>query len=143
MTNDRQRRSKAQEEKTALLHEGQRCPGSGSGWARKGDVRTKLTLIENKRTDKRQITLKADALEKIWVEAWAEGRKPLLGFEIGGRRYVVQNEEDYLEDHGGHAGTATVDEVCEVQRDDADAVLPRPRRSELRRSPARKGRVQR
>jgi len=60
-------------------------------------VRTKLTLIENKRTDATQITLKDKDLRKIWTEAWSEGRMPLIGFEVGGRRYIVQLEDDYLE----------------------------------------------
>jgi Holliday junction resolvase len=73
-------------------------PGSGNGWAKKGDVRTKVTLIENKRTDQRQITIKAADLEKIWTEAWSEGRKPVLQFDLGGKRWVIQEEADYLED---------------------------------------------
>lgn len=110
------RRSQAQEKNTASLHGGQRQPGSGSGWSRKGDVRTKRTLIETKRTDARQITLKADHLEKIWFEAWSEGRRPILEFELGGRSYVVQPREDYLEDHGDGAlaDQATLDVEGEV-----------------------------
>lgn len=73
---------------------------------RKGDVRTKVTLIENKRTDAKQITLKVDDLEKIWVEAVSEGRRPLLQFDLGGRRWVVQDEDDYLEDHGSRIALA-------------------------------------
>lgn len=106
------RRSQAQERKSAIAHGGVRQPGSGNSWARKGDVRTKKTLIENKRTDQRQITLKADHLEKIWFEAWSEGRRPILEFELGGRSYIVQTRDDYLEDHdgdGAHFDEAAVD----------------------------------
>lgn len=137
----RLKRSRAQEEKTAKLHGGQRNAGSGSGWLRKGDVRTKFTLIENKRTDARQITLRAADLEKIWIEAWSEGRLPVLGFELGGRRYVVLNEDDYLEEHGGSTGTTAVAEQSEVPRRRAAAVLPRPRRSVVRRGPSSEGRL--
>lgn len=88
--------SKAQERRTATAHGGRVQPGSGSTWNRKGDVKTKLTLIENKRTDAKSITLKAADLEKIWKEAWAENRRPVLGFEVGGKNYVVLPEDDYL-----------------------------------------------
>lgn len=110
------RRSQQQERRTAIAHGGVRQPGSGNSWARKGDVRTKTTLIEAKRTDARQITLKADHLEKIWFESWSEGRRPILEFELGGVSYVVQRRDDYLEDHddGAHPGEATVDGSGEV-----------------------------
>ena len=111
MQSDRLRRSRQQERTTARLHGGRVQPGSGNSWARKGDVRTKLTLIENKRTDATQITLKDKDLRKIWTEAWSEGRMPLIGFEVGGRRYIVQLEDDYLEqqeERRAGAGSATV-----------------------------------
>lgn len=98
---------------------------------RKGDVRTQRFNIECKRTDAQQITLKASTLEKNWAEAWAEGRLPLTGFELHGRRYVVLNEDDYLEDHGGIAATATVDEGGEVPGSQPGPVLPRKGRNEL------------
>jgi Holliday junction resolvase len=63
-------------------------------------VRTKTQLIESKRTDARQITIKAEALEKIWQEAWAEGRMPLLEFELAGRSWLIINRDDYLEQEG-------------------------------------------
>ena len=89
--------SRAQERKTATAHGGRVQPGSGSTWNRKGDVKTKTTLIENKRTDAKSITLKAADLEKIWREAWAENRLPLLCFEVGGKGYVVLTDDDYLD----------------------------------------------
>lgn len=108
--NSRLKSSRNQERATARLHGGRVQPGSGSRWDRKGDVRTKLTLIENKRTDATQITLKDRDLKKIWTEAWAEGRMPLIGFELGGRRYIVQLEDDYLEqeERRAAAGSPTV-----------------------------------
>jgi hypothetical protein len=141
--NPRLKKSRAQEAKTALLHGGQRNGGSGSGWSRKGDVRTKFTLIEAKRTDARQITLKATDLEKIWAEAWAEGRIPVLGFELAGRRYVVLNEDDYLEEHGGSTGATAVARVGEVSRGRAGTLLPEEGRSVVRRGKGSKGRLQR
>lgn len=98
--------SQAQEKRGAKLHGGRVRPGSGSQEAAKGDVRvareqgvsrvTSGTLIEYKRTDNKGIRLTTAMLEKIRREALLEGREPLLGFELGGRHYVVQLEEDYL-----------------------------------------------
>ena len=36
-------------------------------------------------------------LEKIRREALLEGRAHLLGFELGGRDYIVLSSEDYLD----------------------------------------------
>ncbi len=90
------RRSRAQERRDAKDHGGRVVPGSGCGTFSKGDVRTPTTLIENKRTDKQQITIKNDWLEKIRREALAEGRMPVLGIEIGGREWVMLPKDDYL-----------------------------------------------
>lgn len=97
--------SAAQERRTATAHGGRRQPGSGSTWNRKGDVKTKLTLIENKRTDAKSITLKAVDLEKICREAWAENRRPVLCFEVGGKSYVALSEDDYLDITGTTGAT--------------------------------------
>lgn len=99
------KRSRAQERKTAMAHGGQVNGGSGSGWSRKGDVRTKTTLIENKRSDAKSITLKSADLEKIWREAWAENKRPVLSFEVGGKYYVVIPEDDYLDITGATGAT--------------------------------------
>ena len=72
-------------------------PGSGATPFRKGDVRTSRELVEYKRTGKTQITLKAKDLQKIQTEALVEGRQALLGFEVGGKNYVVLSENDYEE----------------------------------------------
>lgn len=76
---------------------GQQNSGSGSGRFRKNDGRTATELVEFKRTDKRQITVKADDLEYLFNNALAEGRTPVFIIEIGGRRYVILEEDDYLE----------------------------------------------
>lgn len=85
-----------QERQTATRHGGTQNAGSGNHWTRKGDVRTPVKLIENKWTGKRQITLKADDLEKIYTEAWSEGRMPVMVITVGGRNWVLQSENDYL-----------------------------------------------
>lgn len=107
MTKEARRRlrdSRAQENRGAALFGGVRSPGSGNG-ARKGDMRTTgrswrdpdHRLFEYKRTDKRQITVKADDLEKIQREALSTGRYPAFGIEVGGQHYVLQREGDYRE----------------------------------------------
>lgn len=85
-----------QEKDTAKRHGGTRNAGSGNHWTRKGDVRTPKKLIEAKWTGNRQITLKADDLEKIYVEALSEGREPVMIITVGGRNWVLQSEDDYL-----------------------------------------------
>lgn len=80
--------------------------GSGNGWSRKGDGRTAHEVVEFKRTDKSQITVKAADLEKVCNEALADGRVPVLGFEVGGRSYVILEQDDYVEGrcHGSERG---------------------------------------
>jgi hypothetical protein len=73
-------------------------PRSGAGKWRKADVRTQLTLVENKRTDKQSMVLKADWLDKIRREAYAEGLVPVVGIEISGREWVLLPKDDYLTD---------------------------------------------
>jgi Holliday junction resolvase len=98
------RASRDQEARAARDFGGVRNPGSGNG-ARKGDVRVSGSswrdpdhqLIEFKRTDKRQITVKAEDLEKIQQEAISTGRYPVFGFEVGGKHYVLEREGDYRE----------------------------------------------
>lgn len=73
---------------------GKRHRGSGNG-SRKGDGRTSDELIEFKRTGKTQITIKADDLEKIAMEAAVTGRIPALMFELKGKHYVIHEEADW------------------------------------------------
>lgn len=94
------RRSQAQEKRVAKITGGTQNAGSGNGWKRKADVRSggrEGYLWEMKYTGKRQITVKADDLEKVRKEAWSEGRTPLLHLEVDGRRYVLLEEVDFLE----------------------------------------------
>jgi hypothetical protein len=111
------RTSQAQEKRGAKLHGGRVRPGSGSQAAAKGDVRTPRAsgatghtsgrLIEYKRTNGKSIRLTTVVLEKIRAEALLEGRGHLLGFELGGRDYVIVPAEDYIdpEEHQ-HCGRA-------------------------------------
>lgn len=100
----RLRASRAQEQRGAEALGGRRTPGSGNG-DRKGDVRVSGTswrdpdhqLVEFKRTDKRQITVKADDLDKVQREALSTGRTPVFGIELDGKNYVLEREGDYRE----------------------------------------------
>lgn len=99
--------SQAQERRGAKQHGGRVQPGSGSQVSKKGDVKTPRvpgathttsgSLIEYKRTDGKSIRLTTVMLEKIRTEALLEGRVHLLGFELGGRDYVVVSAEDYVD----------------------------------------------
>lgn len=86
-----------QEARLAQALSGSRRPGSGAFWSAKGDVRTADQLIEAKQTGKKQITLRADVLRKIELEAVAEGRTPVLAIEVAGRDYVVLMLDDFTE----------------------------------------------
>lgn len=66
----------------------------------KGDVRSATVLYEMKRTNRRTITIKADDLDTLRRHAYQTGREPVLGFELGGRNYVVVPEDDWLELRG-------------------------------------------
>lgn len=101
------RASQKQEKRGAMQNGGRVQPGSGSQVARKGDVRTPRVpgatrttsgrLIEYKRTDGKSIRLTTAVLEKIRTEALLDGRGHLLGFELGGRDYMVVPAEDYID----------------------------------------------
>ena len=91
------RASRRQERRLANRTGGRVSQGSGNVWHRKGDVRTPGELYEAKWTGKKQVTVKAEVLEKVHREAVAEGRVPVLGIELNGRHYVVLGEDDYLE----------------------------------------------
>lgn len=99
--------SRKQERRGAEQHGGRVRPASGALVGAKGDVRTSRkpgvssvtsgTLIEYKRTDGKGIRLTTAMLEKIRREALLDGRRPRLGFELGGRDFIVVPAEDYLE----------------------------------------------
>lgn len=88
---------------------GQRHAGSGNG-SRKGDGRVNRgrwyenELIEFKQTGKKQITIKAEDLDKIEREAAVTGRIPALVFELGGKEYVVHTRGDWMEYRGDGDG---------------------------------------
>lgn len=94
---------------------GVRNPRSGARWDRRNDGRTATELVEFKRTDnRRSITLKLADLIALERHALAESRRPVLGFQLGGRNFVVLPEREYFEladrgrGHGPAAGPRTL-----------------------------------
>jgi len=100
MTTEAQKVSKAQEKRTAETYRGSRNVMSGAGWNKKADVRTEDFLIENKAKlskDAKSYTLKLADLRKLRKQAILDDRIPLFQIDMGGHRYVVLDEDDFLE----------------------------------------------
>lgn len=91
------KRSQQQEREGMKAHGGKAHVGSGNRWGQKGDGSTDRSVVEFKRTDKKQLILKAADLEKIYHEAWADGKIPILDFHLGGRDWCIIDRNDYLE----------------------------------------------
>lgn len=94
-----QKKSIAQEKRTAESYGGTRNAMSGAGWMRKADVRTPEFMIENKtKMDplSKSYSIKAVDLRDLTKRARLEGRTPLLQFDLAGHNYVVLCEEDFL-----------------------------------------------
>jgi hypothetical protein len=99
---DKQKRimkaSRKQEKRTADTYKGSRNAGSGSGWIRKNDVRSATFLFENKLThNEKTYSVKYTDLRDLQNRAINEDRVPVLQFDLGGKRYVILNEDDFLE----------------------------------------------
>lgn len=91
--------SQRQERRQATRLGGSVNSGSGNGWIRKGDVRTDNELWELKITDAKSYGLKDEELQKNINHALIDGRIPifLIEFKKTSNRYVVMDENDYLE----------------------------------------------
>lgn len=88
------KKSIQQENQVAREVGGSRQPMSGAGY-HKGDVKSKLRLIEIKFTDKNSYALKREVLEKIFYEAVYEERElPYLQVRIGKKNYCVVLKDD-------------------------------------------------
>lgn len=94
-----QKRSDAQEKRTAKRFNGSVTPGSGRGWKFKHDVRTEHFLIENKtrRPDGKSYTVNAVDLRDLNKRAIMDGKTGLLQFDLGGHSYVILREDDFIE----------------------------------------------
>lgn len=93
---ERRLRSASQERAFARRVSGTVQPGSGSGWKRRQDVRHEIYLFEMKRTDGKALNLKVADLEQLHRHAVMEGRIPAMHLELGGRRYVLVEEGDFV-----------------------------------------------
>lgn len=95
-----QKKSKAQEIRTAETYRGSRNVMSGAGFWRKNDVRSEHFLIECKTKmdpNAKSYSIKAVDLRDLTRRARVEGRIPLFEIELGKKRYVVLNEDDFLD----------------------------------------------
>lgn len=91
-----QRESRKQENDLALATGGRVTPASGAFWNNKGDIRSRLDLIEAKWTGKKQYTIKSAELKKIHREAILDGRVPVLAFRLEEEDYVILSLHDFL-----------------------------------------------
>jgi hypothetical protein len=92
--------SQRQERNAAKRLGGTQNAGSGSGWIRKNDIRTKDTSWELKTTSKKSFSLRLDELLVAERNATVDGRVMIWGLEFQDRRwapYVVLLESDFLE----------------------------------------------
>ena len=92
-----QKLSDKQERRTAEKLQGTVNAGSGNGWMRRQDVRTDEYLVENKRTGKKQITVKASDWKQLRHHALQDDRMPLMSLELDGRNYIMMEEDDFVE----------------------------------------------
>jgi hypothetical protein len=98
VTARRLKASRKQEKETAEVYNGRVQRGSGSGWVHRNDVISDEFLIEDKRTDnERSITIKADDLRELRINATRLGRVGVLEFYLGGHNYVVLHRDDFSE----------------------------------------------
>jgi hypothetical protein len=90
------RKSKKQERRSASAYGGSVQPRSGAGWYKKNDVRTSHFLIENKLTENlKSYTVKFTDLRDLAKNALQEDRIPVLQFDLGGKHFVILNEDDF------------------------------------------------
>jgi len=91
------KRARKQEDELASTYRGSRNAMSGAGWVRKADVRSEDLLIEAKTTSKKSWSLKLDDLRELRKQAIMDDRMPVFVVDIQGHRYVVLDENDWLE----------------------------------------------
>lgn len=90
------KRARTQESRTAKHLGGKLTPGSGNQWHSKGDVSTAEYLVENKdRTESKRYVLKKTDLRTFTLQAFKEGKTPVLQIDFGEDKYVVLRLEDW------------------------------------------------
>jgi hypothetical protein len=96
VTTSQRKLSQRQERETAKVYGGSVQPGSGSGWVHRNDVRSAQFLIEDKRTDnERSITIKADDLRRLRINATRLDRIGIMEIYLGGHNYVILHRDDF------------------------------------------------
>ena len=90
--------SQIQERRLAKELGGSVNSGSGNGWIRKSDVRSKTELVEAKITSAKSYSLKDDELIKNNNYALIDGRMPVfvVEFKTTGNRWAILSWDDYL-----------------------------------------------
>ncbi len=86
------KQSRKQEHDIAKLIGGKRNPLSGSDYRAKADVKSDKFLIEAKMTEKASLSVKAEWLEKITMEAMAQGRLPALSIRLNFDNRLVEHD---------------------------------------------------
>lgn len=97
---DAQKLSDKQERRTAETYRGSVNIMSGAGRWKKNDVTSADFLIENKTKmspTAKSYSLKVSDLRELAVRALSAGRMPVFQIDMGGHRYVVLQEDDFLE----------------------------------------------
>ena len=98
-----QRLARRAEQDTARLHGGRVTPGSGNVSGTKNDVRNPEWSFEVKSTSQKGYRLEAETLIQAEKNAQRDGRRMALVVAFVGRlstrhrRYVVLNEDDFIE----------------------------------------------
>lgn len=90
-----QKESRRQESGLAKRYGGTVTPGSGNGWVKKNDVRTRDVSFEAKYTEKKQFTLKQADLHTAERNALIDGRDSVFVVSFGGEEWAVIREADY------------------------------------------------
>ena len=94
-------RSVAQEDMIAGLYNGVRSPSSGAADTDQGDVRTDYELIEAKYTGGPGEKIKRPKLlsdmEKVAMEAWTEGREPVVAMRYYDPESPLANKQGYID----------------------------------------------
>jgi len=84
------------EKADAKAFTGNRVKGSGSYWARPGDVKTEDFLIDSKQTDKASYSVSKKTWDKLYEESLFSYRYPMLSLIIQDLELVVLAKDDFL-----------------------------------------------
>jgi len=94
---------KTKEIDDAKAFKGKRTKGSGNLWYSKGDISSKIFLIESKTTERNSFRVSQKLWKKIWEEAVRTQKIPLLSIRLlnNNMDMIVLEQRDFLELIGG------------------------------------------